>query len=482
MIDIYYIIDDLAVKCANLGGRGAGDKKMHPDTEADIAVGIIDVLAKEGYCHGDGAMMGYDGKRYVVIDSNAMKKILSGMIVKLKIGNIYLVKSVDAIYKTIMQSSLIREFVQQKGIVALRNVVLDMDTMKTYPHGAQWMTRTYMDVDYDPLATCDWWRRWLTEMVVDGESIAVMQEFFGMAFIDRNRISIESVLFLYGNGGTGKSVVQQVITGLLGDESCDSAELSQICTQDFYAAQVNGKLINFCADMGDKDFSGGRFKAIASHQPVMVCPKYQAPFMARDMPLLAACVNKLPVTTDSTRGHWRRQQIVVFDKEIPDEEQDKEYSVKILAAEASGILNWIMEGRNRLLAHKGHFTKCAKIMETVEQARIDSSSVLSWMRDNMYSGRPKLGVPGREIRRHSADVIEEYREYCRKTGCMPKKNTNLKDDMVQAGAVYEKCLNVDGRVSTGWRMWKVETAVADDAESTEGKGAEWQKAVSELPF
>jgi hypothetical protein len=54
--------------------------------------------------------------------------------------------------------------------------------------------------------------------------------------------------------------------------------------------------------------------------------------------------------------------------------------------------------------------------------------------------------------------------------------------MVQAGAVYEKCLNVDGRVSTGWRMWKVETAVADDAESTEGKGAEWQKAVSELPF
>jgi hypothetical protein len=36
--------------------------------------------------------------------------------------------------------------------------------------------------------------------------------------------------------------------------------------------------------------------------------------------------------------------------------------------------------------------------------------------------------------------------------------------MVQAGAVYEKCLNVDGRVSTGWRMWKVETAVADDAE------------------
>jgi putative DNA primase/helicase len=479
MIDIYYIIDDLAAKCASLGGVGGDDKKVYPDREADIATGIIGVLAKEGYCHGDGAIMGYDGRRYVVIDSNAMKKILSGLIVKLKIGNVYLVKSVDAIYKVIMQSSLIREFEQQKGIVSLRNVVLDMDTMKTYPHGAQWMTRTYMDVDYDPLATCDWWRRWLTEMVVDADSIAVMQEFFGMAFIDRNRISIESVLFLYGNGGTGKSVVQQVITGLLGDESCDSAELSQICTQDFYAAQVNGKLINFCADMGDKDFSGGRFKAIASHQPVMVCPKYQAPFMARDMPLLAACVNKLPVTTDSTRGHWRRQQIVVFDREIPDEEQDKEYSVKILEAEASGILNWLMEGRTRLLAHKGHFTKSNKIMETVAEARIDSSSVLSWMRDSMYCGKPKEGVPGEEIRRHSADVIEEYREYCHKTGCMPKKNTNLKEDMIQAGAVYEKAININNKTSTGWRIWRIEPASEDMVADAEKMPP---STVNELPF
>ena len=454
-MDIHYIINDLAIKCVNLQDVGRDDIKAFPKTIGNIAMGIISVLAKEGYCHGDGAMMGYDGKRYVVIDSDEMKKILSGLIVKLNIGVVYLIEPIDKIYKVIMQSSLIKEFQQQKSIVALRNVVLDMDTMKTYPHGAQWMTRIYMDVDYDPMAKCEWWRRWLTEMVADEESIAVMQEFFGMAFIDRNRISIESVLFLYGNGGTGKSVVQEVITGLLGEDACDAAELSQICTQDFYAARVNGKLINFCADMGDSDFSGGRFKAIASHQPVMVCPKYQAPFMARDMPLLAACVNKLPVTKDSTRGHWRRQQIVVFDKEIPDEEQDKEYSGKILASEASGILNWLMEGRNRLLAHKGHFTKCSKIMETVEQARTDSSSVLSWMRDSLYCGRPKAGVQGTEIHRHSADIIEEYREYCRKTGCMPKKNTNLKEDMIQAGAVYEKAINVGNKTSTGWRMWRM---------------------------
>lgn len=483
MIDVYYIIDDLAAHCTDLKNAGADDARPFPKTLGNIALSIIKVLAKEGYCHGDGGLMAFDGKRYVVIDAPEMKKILSGLIMKLNIGVVYLIDPVDKIYKAIIQTPLIKEFVQQKGIVALRNVVLDMDTMQTYPLGAQWMTRTYMDIDYDPLSTCDWWRRWLTEMVVDSDSIAVMQEFFGMAFIDRNRISIECMLFLYGKGSNGKSVVQQVITGVLGEDACDSAELSQVCTNDYHAADINGKLLNFSSDMGDKDFSSGTYKSIISHQPIKVRPIYRDPFTARDMPVFAACVNKIPVTKDSSDGYWRRNKIILFDKIISEAEQDKYLSKKIIAAEASGILNWLMEGRTRLLARNGQFTESKRIMETVAEARTDSSSVLSWLRDSMYSGQPKAGVPGEEIRKHNADVVEEYQAYCHKTGCMAKKPSNLKDDMEQAGMVYEKHLKVDGKVSTGWRIWRMEYDVRDVVGGVGEKQETYRcEPINTLPF
>jgi putative DNA primase/helicase len=250
-----------------------------------------------------------------------------------------------------------------------------------------------------------------------------------------------------------------VITGLLGEDACDATDLAQICAEggssDYHAADINGKLINFSSDMGDKNFSGGRFKSIASHQPIKVRPIHRDPFVARDMPLLAACINKLPITTDSSDGYWRRNKIVLFDKTIEEKDQDKSLATKILAAESPGLLNWIMEGRTRLLTRNGQFTESKRIMDTVSKAREDSSSVLSWIKEAMYCGRLLRGQMGYEDKELSTVIVEQYRDYCRKTGCLPKKMSNLKDDLEQAGFIYEKCVKKNGVTSTGWRFWKI---------------------------
>ena len=83
-------------------------------------------------------------------------------------------------------------------------------------------------------------------------------------------------------------------------------KLAQLCSGQsdagYYLADANGKLLNYASDMGKKDFSGGRFKAIAAREPIQVRPIGQSPFEARDMPLMISNINEIPETTDATEG------------------------------------------------------------------------------------------------------------------------------------------------------------------------------------
>jgi putative DNA primase/helicase len=56
--------------------------------------------------------------------------------------------------------------------------------------------------------------------------------------------------------------------------------------------------------------------------------------------------NHKPVIKGTDHGIWRRIKLIPFTTRIPDEKQDKELEDK-LKAEASGILNWLLEGMLR---------------------------------------------------------------------------------------------------------------------------------------
>ena len=112
--------------------------------------------------------------------------------------------------------------------------------------------------------------------------------------------------------------------------------------------------------MGKKEFSSGRYKAISAREPVVVRPIGRSPYEAQDMPLLISNINEIPETTDSTEGYWRRFLIVHFPVTFSPDEQNRSLKFE-LASEYSGIFNWIIQGRDRLIQNKGHFSE-SKVM------------------------------------------------------------------------------------------------------------------------
>jgi putative DNA primase/helicase len=56
--------------------------------------------------------------------------------------------------------------------------------------------------------------------------------------------------------------------------------------------------------------------------------------------------NHKPVIKETDHGIWRRIKLIPFTTRIPEEKQDRQLEKK-LREEASGILNWLLEGTAR---------------------------------------------------------------------------------------------------------------------------------------
>jgi putative DNA primase/helicase len=61
------------------------------------------------------------------------------------------------------------------------------------------------------------------------------------------------------------------------------------------------------------------------------------------------CLNELPKTNDTSNGYFRRFLIAPFPVEIPKNKIDPKLASKIISSELPGIMNWVLQGRERLL-------------------------------------------------------------------------------------------------------------------------------------
>lgn len=473
-------IDILTERLSRLNGVGSEDIKINTRREAKISLAFAEAAAQGGFRRGEGTLFCFTSKKYIRLLPEDLTVIVGEVMKRVGIGVVYSVNSVGKAVKTMINSYNIPIFEPSKSIISFRNCVLDIDTMRSYKHDERFMTRIFFNFDYNASARCPNWRKFCGEVIQDEASIEVMQEFFGMMFIDRKKVKIAKSLYLYGTGSNGKSVVQAVISTMLGTDNCSTFSLRQLCTDysaDYNCAVANGKLLNFTPDMGDKDYSGGKYKAISDYEPIWVRPIGMAPFQADDMPLLAANVNKIPISSDSSDGHWRRHLIIRFDKKFEGGNEDK-FLIPKLLSEASGIFNWIIEGRNRLLENKGQFTKSKVIEDTLAIARLESSTVLSWCKECRYVAELKEGQKGEKMRMFMRNMLEDYTSYCRSGNNIPKSKFNFKADLVQSGFKYRDSMRIGGNVSTGFEFYQLE----EEAIFVKNEGIDLDYESSKLPF
>ena len=327
----------------------------------------------------------FGGKVYEPIATSVVHKAIWDIMAnKMDLPDADLVHMSD-IYNDCMNAVYSKPLRIRNDIMLFRNGVLDVDQDKFYKRfDKQFVSLYAVDYDYVPGASTFLWYTFLNQVLPDKMMQDVLQMFLGATFIDRAKVKIESIMILLGKGANGKSVVQQTVCGVLGDEYVSTMEVGRLCSRgnegDYAVAGINGKRLNYCTEMEVTDFykKSARLKAIVSGEGVTARQLYGSPYKATNIPLLMANANDIPIFNKKDGALVRRIYIIPFNVTIPEEKQRKTLGDE-LSEEYSGILNWILEGRKKFIKNGYMLPPDVNLSRYIRDEQMSLNTVIKYM-------------------------------------------------------------------------------------------------------
>ena len=276
--------------------------------------------------------------------------------------------TIENLYKQFHYTTMCMNHDQADGKINFENGTLDLTTHLLGAHNPKDYFRYVLPYAYDPTAKCPLFMKYLEEVLPEPEERLVIAEYIGYLFTP---LKLEKVLFLHGSGLNGKSVLVDIIEALLGHENVSHESLSDMCGENGGAnSRMNllGKLLNTCSDVSAKAFQGDVFKRLASGEPISFKVLYQDVGTSTDYAKQLFCLNELPKTSDTSNGYFRRFLIAPFPVQIPKSKINPRLAQEIIATELPGIMNWVLEGRKRLIEQQT-FTESRAMRRALEDYR-----------------------------------------------------------------------------------------------------------------
>lgn len=472
---IDYFVQNL--RCGGDGLGGGGDASVKKNVESRLAIEFARVAKISHFRYGYGGILGYTGKCYLPFTPAEFDYIICESLTRMNVGDVYRTNSFHHIHRYVLNTIMGKPYNPNKNLVGFRNGVLNLDTLELYEHNEKYETNYYLDVDYDHNAKAKRFHQFLAEVLPNGDTIRVLQEYIGALFVDRKEIEITKILYLLGEGANGKSVFTSTLQALFGKDNYTPFSMESLLKSSdkgYNIAKMNGKLVNICSDMSHTDISGGDFKRLVAGEDMSGRPIYGEPINCSEIPLQIVSVNRMPVTTDHSHGHHRRTLIIPFNVTIPHEKQDHQLTFK-LRQELSGIALWIIEGRTRFIKQGGTFSSSKEVLDAAENVVVASNSILQWLREEeIYPSGDSCFKCNFETYKV---LYDKYKTYCKDNNVGIFKLDNWRDTLKGKG--FQPHRTTAGRGFCFWIRVLDEPLPADEKQDS----TLWEEENPEdLPF
>jgi putative DNA primase/helicase len=293
----------------------------------------------------------------------------------------------------------------------LADGTLDLQTGQRRPHRPGDRITRVCPVGFDAAARAPVFERFLERVQPDPEMRSFIQRVIGYTATGTAR---DQVMFChYGRGANGKSTLMDLVAWVLGDYSAtvpfasllyDDRRRGSEATPDL--ARLPRKRFVRAAepDVGAR-FSESIIKQWTGGEEVTVRHLNQGFFDFVPILKLHLSFNNKPSVRGQDDGIWRRLILIDWPVTIPREERDPELPSK-LRAEASGVLNWIIDGASEYLE------RGLEIPEVVRAATEDYKA-----ENDPVSGFLAAAVARREGATTGAKTLfDAYERWCRDNG------------------------------------------------------------------
>ncbi len=244
------------------------------------------------------------------------------------------------------------------------------------------------------------------------DKVAALQEFVGAALFG-HAPRYQRALCLFGQPGSGKSVVSTIIRGLLPDNSVSSISPSD-WGDKFLPIEMFGKVLNFAGELSEsKNIPGEIFKQIVEGEQITGQYKNQNPFQFRPTCAQVFNSNHLPKTRDSSDGFNRRWLIIEWNKRIDANKKIVDLAQIVLEYEKEAIVAWAVEGFKRLKANRD-YTLPSSHLACIDQMASDNNTVRYFLLHcpRLMMGRGRLEELKSGTKTTATTLHGEYWSFC----------------------------------------------------------------------
>ncbi|RLM47534.1 hypothetical protein DVK00_03225 [Haloarcula sp. Atlit-47R] len=240
--------------------------------------------------------------------------------------------------------------------IPVRNGVLEVQThgIELKDHAPEYRFLGSVATEYDPNADCPQFREFLSDVVQSEAQRKKLQEYAGYTLMHWG-LPYHKALFLVGPTASGKSTFLDTVRAVLGSDTVVSLTPQELTGERFAGAELFQSWANFRNDIPSSLIEDtGAFKEITAGDSIKAEEKFKDPFRFEPNAKHLFSANQLPDAETEDEAFYRRVLLVPFPSTVPKAERDPHLDEK-LQSELSGVLNWMLEGLQRLM-QQGQFT------------------------------------------------------------------------------------------------------------------------------
>lgn len=310
------------------------------------------------------------------------------------------------------------EWNPNRHMLNVHNGVLDLISRELVPHDKSYLMTKMFGAAYDPQARCPEFTCFIEAAVPDEGMRTYLQRALGYSLLgDADQ---RSMFVIFGPSGTGKSTLMDTIREVFADYGLTapagtfrSPKGDKGPTNDLHALR-GSRFVTTSETAESASFDEDLLKRLTGRDRVQSRALYQEHVEWVPECTLWLATNHMPKFNSDDDAIWRRTKMIPFNTVFLGADQVPDMARSILAPEADGILNWLLEGLAQYLEYG--LGEPAEISELAKEQRMQSDSVARFMDDRLADGHLELEEGGLV---KANELYALYAEWCRQAGERP---------------------------------------------------------------
>lgn len=315
-------------------------------------------------------------------------------------------------------------------IMNLKNGLLNIYTRELLPHTPNYVSLIQSPVMYLPFEKAPIWEECLEAWMAGPEKedkTLLLQQYAGYCL--SSSMQYDRALFLIGDGGNGKSTFVDTIARVIGTEATSHIDLESLYSQ-FGLAGLIGKRLNIIEEVHGNYYQSNKLKKLISGEKITIDIKYKPQFSFRPQAKFVFAVNQMPRVDDTSTATERRICAVNFKNNFRDNPNVQLRSdIGLLAQELPGILNWMLDGAQKLRDMK-NFVKTVEQTLILSEYRQENSSVEGFIMECLEFTEGQV-MSAREM-------YDQYKAFCHRDGRKFKSSAIFVREVKAFGARHGK--------------------------------------------